>query len=308
MTGKVIYVSVGRLTDKIARDWCIDFLMAQGVDVEYWDIVPLVREEHSEQGETNPPYLHKLRSFGELEERLRLAPNRHARYVMLISYAGQTTRIFRLFSRYDCRMLLIAWGAMPRDSSYKWRKIMAVLASPWWAAREIFYRTRAVACRKLRLVKPYAIVFAAGEQLLAGDLYSDRVVPINLCDYDLYVKARGGRDRLVSGRYAVFLDINLPFQSDLQLVGYPQIEPASYYRSLNRFFDLVERQYGLQVVIAAHPKANYDAATFAGRQLQRLATAELVRDAEFVPQYGCRVVTLLLCSIQLEFNTYLVYF
>jgi hypothetical protein len=45
---------------------------------------------------------------------------------------------------------------------------------------------------------------------------------------------------------------------------------------------LLEREYGIRVVIAAHPKANYDAAVFEGRPMHRLVTAELVRDAEFV--------------------------
>jgi hypothetical protein len=36
------------------------------------------------------------------------------------------------------------------------------------------------------------------------------------------------------------------------------------------------------VVIAAHPRANYDESLFEGRAIYRLATAELVRDTEFV--------------------------
>jgi len=279
---KVIYVSVGRLTDKIARDWYIDYLIEKGVTVEYWDVVSLMREEHFEQGAKNPEYLRVFRSFSEVEEMLRLPRNRDAFYVMLISYAGQLTRIFRLLSKYDCRMLLLAWGAMPHDPVYKWRKIASALASPVWCAEQVLYRVKAIALRRLKLVKPFDIVFAAGEVLLANDQYAAKVVPINLCDYDHYVKVRTDGGRLVAGRYSVFLDINLPYQSDLAFCGYPQIDSASYYRSLNRFFGLLEREYATRIVIAAHPKANYVASTFAGRQMHRLVTAELVKDAEFV--------------------------
>ena len=80
----------------------------------------------------------------------------------------------------------------------------------------------------------------------------------------------------------VFLDINLPYHSDLAFCGRPQIDPVAYYRSLNRFFGLLEREYGIEVIIAAHPRADYDRTTFEGRQIFRLVTAELVRDAEFV--------------------------
>jgi hypothetical protein len=44
----------------------------------------------------------------------------------------------------------------------------------------------------------------------------------------------------------------------------------------------LERGHGVEVVIAAHPRADQNSASFAGRQSFRLVTAELVRDAKFV--------------------------
>lgn len=282
MTRKVIYVSFGRLTDKIARDWYIDYLIEKGVRVEYWDVVALTRAAHNERGEENPEYRRDFYTYAELEAALRASDNVDACYVMLIGYAGRFTRIYRLLSKYDCRMLLIAWGAMPRDPPYKWRKIVAALSKPVWLATELLYRAKAELLRKLRLVKPYDIVFAAGDALMGTKQYARKVVPINLCDYDQYISAQLAAHRVIPEPYAVFLDINLPHQSDLSLCGYTPIDPIGYYRSLNSFFSSLERQFQIKVVIAAHPKADYDDATFEGRSIRRLITAELVRDAEFV--------------------------
>jgi len=282
VTGKVIYVSFIRLTDKVARDWYIDYLIEKGVSVEYWDIVSLLREEHAEQGAIYPLYLRIFRTFSEVEEMLCRSEYRQASYVLLVSYVGRFTRIFRLLSQYDCRMLYIAWGAMPYQAGSIWQKLASAFAHPAASVKEIFYRTKALALRRLGLVKPFDIVFAAGQVLVATYQYAAKVVPINLCDYDQYVKARIRGGRLVPGRYAVFLDINLPYQSDLAVFGYPQIDPRSYYQSLNRFFGLLESALGIRVVIAAHPKTIYDAATFDGRERHRLVTAELVKDSEFV--------------------------
>lgn len=283
MKRKIIFVCFGRLTDKMARDWYIDYLIEKGMIVEYWDIVSLVREEHSERGAQNPGYLFVFRTFGEVETTLRKPENRDALYLMLITYTGRFTRVFRLFSKYDCRMLNFAWGALPRDPVYKWRKVAAWLSSPYLCAKEIVSRTKAIAFRRLKLVKPFEIAFVAGGVLLSGNNFAAKVVPINYFDYDHYIKAKsdGGR-RLVTGPYAVFLDINLPYHSDLAFSGYSQIDPIVYYRSLNRFFDLLEREQGIKVIIAAHPRADYADATFDGRQTFRLVTAELVKDAEFV--------------------------
>jgi hypothetical protein len=282
VTRKVIYVSIGRLTDKMARDWCIDYLIGQGACVEYWDIVALMRDEHAEFGALNPAYLRVFRSFDEVEKALRVPGNRDALYVMLITYSGQLARIFQLLSRERCRMLTFAWGALPHESGLSWRRLLARASRPGRSLQQAVNRYRASALRKLGLVAPFQVTFAAGAVSMADSAHASRVVPINYFDYDLYVKAKSnGAVRLVEGRYIVFLDSNLPFHSDLPFCGYPQIDPLPYYRSLNRFFDLLEATYGWRVVIAAHPRADYDTNTFAGRPMHRLMTAELVRDAEF---------------------------
>ena len=279
---KVIYISFVRLTDKISRDWCIDYLVAKDVTVEYWDIISLVREEYDEINSNTPDYLHIFKEFSEIEARLRLPQNRDAFYVMLVTYEGRFSRIFRLLSKYNCRMLYIAWGAMPSPQMSLFRKILARLTDPLSLARIILDRIKAYTLRRLMLVKPFDMVFAAGQVTMARDQNAKKVIPINWCDYDQYVKVRSKGDRLVKYRYAVFLDINLPYQSDLKICGLPAVNPGNYYQSLNNYFGLLELKYGIKVVIAAHPKANYDAGKFEGREIYRLHTPCLVRDAEFV--------------------------
>jgi hypothetical protein len=283
MKRKVIYVSFTRLTDKVSDDWHIDFLVSRGVTVEYWDVVSVVREEHSERGSMNPDYLRVFRSIAEIERELCIPANQGAFYVMLIPYSAQYARLFRLFSKFDCRMLTFASGALPRDPVYKWRKFSAWLGNPHSLVRELANRSKAAALRKLQLVKPFAIAFVAGDTLMASNLNASRVVPINFFDYDRYVKARNDSGtRVVAARYALFLDSNLPYHTDLAICGLRRIDPVSYFRSLNRFFDLLERKTGIAVVIAVHPRADYDSKIFGGRQIYRFRTAELARDAEFV--------------------------
>jgi hypothetical protein len=279
---KVIYVSFVRLTDKISRDWYIDYLIAKGITVEYWDVISLVREEHDEINSRNPEYLHKLKEFNEFEAMLCLPQNRDTFYIMLITYEGRFSRIFRLLSKYNCRMLFIDGGAMPITPMPLLPKILTRLSNPLSLARIIFDRAKAYTFRRLMLVKPFDIVFAPGRAHMARDQYAKKVIPVNWCDYDQYIKVRSKGDRLVKCRYAVFLDINLPYQSDIKICGLPAVNPADYYRSLNNFFGLLELKYGFNVVIAAHPKANYEVDIFEGREIYRLRTPELVRDAEFV--------------------------
>jgi hypothetical protein len=283
MKRKVIYVSIGRLTDKMVQDCYIDHLIGNGVNVEYWDAVSLLREEHAERHAITPAYLRVLRTFRELEGLLQQPENRDALYVILITYTGRFARLFRMLSKHRCRMLTFAWGTLPHDPMLKSRKIIAWLSTPTQCAREIINRVKADALRRFRLVQPFDVAFAAGEEAKAGSKFAARVVPINYFDYDEYLKAQAFADRKpVVGRYAVFLDINLPYHSDHATASYRRVDSAGYFRSLNRFFDLLERQHALKVVIAAHPKADYNSSIFAGRPTCRLMTATLVRDAVMV--------------------------
>lgn len=279
---KVIYISFVRLTDRIARDWFIDYLIENSVTVEFWDIVSLVREEHIDFGMIAPDYLHSIRKFEELEDKLLIPQNGDAFYVMLISYSGRFTKIFRYLSKHSCRMLFIAQGAIPViDRPRSW-KITNHLFNPLRLLRIMIDNTKAKAFRKLKLVKPFDIIFFVGKVMKYTDQYSKKMVPINQCDFDIFKAIRSEESRLVKERYAVFLDINAANHADLAFSNLPSLNPINYFNSINHFFGLLEAEKNIKVVIAAHPTANYNNETFQGREIYRLSTAKLVRDAEFV--------------------------
>ena len=282
MSRKVIYVSYMHLSDKVSRDWYIDYLIKKGVTVEFWDVVPLLREEYEDPGVKTADYLRNFKTYAELEASLRLPENRNAYYLMLVYYEGRSADFYKLLSKYDCKMLFISWGSFPIKSTQKWRTVLSGFSNPLYLAEKIYFRLKAIAYKKLKLVKPYEIVFAAGQVLMASKHYATKVIPINLVDYDRYRIIKSIGERLVSGRYAVFLDINLAYQSDLKIMGWPSVNPSDYYASLNRFFELLELKYGIQVVIAAHPRASKNVDLFNGREVFHGRTPELVRDADFV--------------------------
>lgn len=284
MTRKVIYISPSRLTDKTSRDWYIDFLIGKGVAVEYWDVVALIRDDYAEAAAKTTGYLRIFKTYSEVEAMLDLPENKNAYYVMLVSYAGFTVKLFRLLSKHDCKMLFMAWGATPTGRFNKWRIALSGFSSPLRLAKKTFFKAKAIACKKLKLIKPFDIVFAAGQVLLTGNHYAYKVIPMNAADYDQYQKINSGNlAPIVSGRYAVFLDIYLPYHADAKVVGWSSVKPDAYYASLNQFFALLEKKYNIEIVIAAHPRADYRTLNpFNGRRIFHGRTPELVKDADFV--------------------------
>lgn len=285
MIRKVIYVSYMRLSDKVSRDWYIDYLIEKGITVEFWDLVPLLRGEHGEMKEHDAKtvdYLHTFRTYGEIESRLLLPENRGAFYMMLINYDGQTVTIFRLLSKNNCRMLFLAWGVANAGRMQKSMEMLSKLFNPLWLAKKVYYKLKAVVYKKLMLVKPFDMVFASGQIMIGTKHHAVKVVSINAPDYDQYRKAGLENGRVVKGRYALFLDVYLPHHSDLKLIDGPSVNPDVYYASLNRFFNLLEMEHGIKVVIAAHPRADYRSNPFHGREIYYGRTPELAKDCDFV--------------------------
>ncbi|MFA7254803.1 MAG: hypothetical protein WC133_01725 [Candidatus Omnitrophota bacterium] len=261
----------------------MDYLRANGVTVEYWDVVDLLFGGFEEANSIAADYVFTPRTYGQLERMLALPENRQAIYVIMIYYEGRFVRLFRLLSKYHCRTYFIAWAQFPIKRVTKCREILhGLMINPLRFGAKVINKVKGMACKKLKLVKPFDIVFAAGDA--AAKMYPDagRIVPINFVDYDHCVRTRSESRRVVKGSYAVFLDIYLPYHSDHKAVGWPSIDPHSYFFSLNRFFKILEQKYGVKIVIAAHPTADYEGETFEGREIYSGLTAELVKDADFV--------------------------
>lgn len=84
---------------------------------------------------------------------------------------------------------------------------------------------------------------------------------------------------------AVFLDEYLPYHPDLAAMGLESpMEAGAYFACLRRLFDRIETELGLEVVIAANPRADYSdkPGVFGERRIVRYQTAPLVAQSRLV--------------------------
>lgn len=111
-----------------------------------------------------------------------------------------------------------------------------------------------------------------------------REIWLHALDYD-NVLAGMGRPRAQTTDTAVFLDQYLPFHPDWTLVpDFGGIDSENYFGGLRVLFDRIERDLGLRVVVAAHPRADYGGREdlFGGREIVHGRTEELVRTSRLV--------------------------
>jgi hypothetical protein len=110
-----------------------------------------------------------------------------------------------------------------------------------------------------------------------------QVVNIHVNDYDTFLENPPSKS--LGEKYAVFIDQNLPLNTDPLYTKTARVVTVSnYFPSLTKFFDRLERELGIPVKIAVHPRAEYDSVpgVFGGRELLKGKTAGLVNDSSLV--------------------------
>lgn len=123
------------------------------------------------------------------------------------------------------------------------------------------------------------------------DVYKKKTILLHTMDYDDYLRCNidkklinKHRNNLKNiGRYAVYIDEYLTGSSDFKKMNVksPIMNTDMFFRELDNFFKIIEEQYHCEVVIALHPKSEYEKDWFYGRYVVEGDTALLVRDSIF---------------------------
>lgn len=133
-------------------------------------------------------------------------------------------------------------------------------------------------------VRPADILIAAGGNFSLPKIPMDgrtKIFWTHHYDYEIYLR-ESQKPAEIDSSMIVFLDQYFPSHPDAHSEFV--LPPEEYYSLMRGFFDYLEKKYAVHIVIAAHPRSNYDAAPdcFGGRHTIFGKTAELVRKARFV--------------------------
>lgn len=162
---------------------------------------------------------------------------------------------------------------------------------------------RATAAWTLRrtLLAPDLALLAGSASINHFTRRARKILWIGSQDYHIYRRALASPDEsLPAGPYVVFIDDNLPYASDWSLLDLPApVTPNRYYPAMQRLFSQLKAQWGMPVVIAAHPSARHDERVregFGGFMLIHGCTADLVRGAQAVLIHGSTAVSFAIMS------------
>lgn len=287
MINKVIYVGYAPLTDKIIDDFYIDNLIAIGVEVEYWDLSPIFFNQLFDD-KLSCKYAFKIKSIKQFEALIINQKILDTLFVINFTLEFRVLTVFRILSRNKCKISIFARGAIPQLSvnvsnfKLKVKKIFKPKLLIGYIKNKYVW-----VLKFLGRIKPYDLVFCAGEFGLntiglASKIESkkSRIIDINSFDFDSFIKSKYEQG-LIRGKYFVYLDEYLPFHPDFQMFNIKTVDPIKFYKNLNNFFTTIEKRLNVEVVIAAHPKAeNYRFEKyFDNRKVFFGRTAQLTKDS-----------------------------
>lgn len=282
---KVIILDHEPYSERKREHYFIPLFQLNDVEVEYWSLHRVLKyskdivysyNDHTEE------YLINFDSYDEFLERLLSVDPVDTLLIIECWFNISTIEIFEIILKLGFFWIRIDYYFNPTTylnpevsflgKIFKKRKVYKVIES-----------------LKLRFLKKGVlnkpnILFLTGENRL-GVADAQETVSLNYFDIEVYEKIKD-EPKLLNYEYILFLDIMLVNHPDSQRIGYREVLHAdTYFNKLNVFFGLLEVKYGMPVVIASHPKANYTN-EFGDRKCIKNKTAELSIGADLIITHG----------------------
>lgn len=287
MIKKVIFFRYLPLTQKVYNDYYLGELKDAGFEVEYW-YLPFIIKIQATCEVYNHETVRTFRSYKELNSALKQIDKKITLFISIQTYYWSTLRLFWVFTKNKCLISVFGKNTLPSFHYANSSQMLIHLSIS--RITSSLKNIIASFLKKMGVIKSYDILFLAGKNGINGYGYVtsrernlSKHILINSDDYDRVIENKSS-SRIMESKYIVFLDQCLPLHPDIPICGIAAMDADIYYAEINTFFDKVEKEIGLPVVIAAHPKAliykkkDY----YKGRLVIFGKTVELVRDSEFV--------------------------
>jgi hypothetical protein len=277
----------------------IEFLRSKGLTVEVWDITNyLYSNSEGKKPDTELKNYDGIRILFKKNDILKAISLLYEGCLVncTIGYDIHTVFLFRALSKYKIRYFVFGMVSFPDpypvQSSFIKRMVSFLKKGITWKfIPNIEHVLNEILLKYFFLfgIAPASVILLSGEKSAKIFSYpvnetTTRLWTHNL-DYDIYLKDTAGSGDTVR-KTGVFLDEYLPFHPDIHNKNEMKspVIADEYYPKICDFFRKLETETNTQIVIAAHPKSDYEDKPdfFCGRNVIKGKTAHLVRESSFV--------------------------
>jgi len=276
----------------------VETIRNHGITVEIWDITPFLHKEYINQlMREDPENFTGLRIFTEKEDIFNAITflDNDCLINCMIEYSLRTFFIFRAISKNHIDYSVFEMITYPiAHSLYQnpiRRFISRIQQGDWIKFDEMIQHVlNRILLKHFSLlgIAPASIILLGGEKSSYSHAYPMDETTARLwahyMDYDIFLE-ENARPHVSNKKTGVFLDQYLPLHPDFLHMGidFP-LSPEDYYPKMCSFFQILEKQMNVDIVIAAHPRSDYDHQPdyFCGRSIVKGDTARLVKESSFV--------------------------
>lgn len=286
---KVVFLVQVTFNKRDYHRFGIEIIKNRGYEVHVWDTTPLFIPNYCEN--YTPPdqinfdkcfLVYKKEHIEELISKLSVDDV----VVSIVSIEREKCFIFDLLSKKGVRYGYLLLGQLPNNKKSIVAKLLIALKEPKFVVSKI----KNMIEENHINIKPCDFLIVGGENALSDGRYptgeSTEIIKAHALDYDRYLEEeRDVSFETKAERYAVFLDEFVPYHPD-PIFGNRKsgCSAEKYYPPLRRFFDYLEDKFKMKVIIAAHPRADYEklSSPFGVRDIVYGETVKLVKNAKMV--------------------------
>ena len=290
MISKVVFFRYIPLTELICKSHFMDWMMDNGILVEYLDFSNLFYPNYEFTDKIEKDYTININSYKEFKVYLNDQNKDKTLFISIVTFEWRVFRLFRILTQNNCKLAVFGRGMIPLPSVTSGTKIKKLINLFSLKKIDAFLKNRiSYFGKKYGWIKRYDVIFLTGIKALSPlgvgfrlDYEKAKIFDVNTADYDNFLEFNNIAS--FTAPYAIFLDENLPSHPDTKLFNIDTIEANDYYPELNAFFDKLERDFRVKIIIAAHPKAiNYENSNpFDGREIYFNKVNELIANCDFV--------------------------
>jgi hypothetical protein len=301
----IIILFSGTLTNDDLIKFGFHCFSQRGYSTQLWNFLPLHLKDNPnvKVGITGANIIN-ISFFQQLHEMLHNCPLGTIAFDYFIGMSAVTwkeEKIYRLLKKYKIQTIVISHAPLPivserisevnilRKNIIKFKSI-SVNKLKWLldfiSSRVIFWLT------KHNLFYPIPLrIFSCESDILRVfckryDYNRSHIIPIHTQDHEAFGTFLESADDSAKqlNNTCVHLDDAPTHHPDSFMYGHPIVEQDNYFSSMNRLFDKIEKELDLQVIIAAHPRSNYEnnQNAFGERTILKGKTLELVAKSSLV--------------------------
>ena len=291
---KIIFLIDSTFSDRDYNRYGLDIMINRGVDIEFWDF-SLLRNKtvFFDQSEKKVLDLKKklFKDFKELK-----TASKELKSTFIIDLRIEFYKHFPIswFKKHGAITILLDQGLLPASNSKHLlikRLLLFRLVYKEYSIKELFLKGKNFLSSFIKKDNRvgFDIKVCSGQRSQCE--FGEFEIRSHAMDYDIFFRLKD-KETSLNGT-AVFIDNGVTEHPDfLELGTKNYCTPEKYFPSINNFFDIIENQFGLKVIIASHPRIvdttklerHYNRKVICG------STAELVMNSSLVFSHASTAV------------------